>query len=56
MEIILGGQGKKDATKGLVASGSTDRIANPGGITEDTCKMSLEQFNNQASKDFAVRY
>ena len=46
---------KKVVTKGLVASDSTTSIAAPRGITEDSFKLTLDKFKNQAFKDFASR-
>ena len=63
VELLLGGQGKKDfmrfkktVTEGLVASDSTTSIATPRGITEDSFKLTLDKFKNQAFKDFAARH
>ena len=63
VELLLGGQGKKDfmrfkktVTKGLVASDSTTSIATPRGITEDSFKLLLDKFKNQAFKDFAAQH
>ena len=47
---------RKTMIKGLIVSGSTDRIATPRGITEDACEKSLDKFTNQDFKDFAVRH
>ena len=47
---------KKTVTKGLVASDSTTSIAAPRGITEDSFKLMLDKFKNQALKDFAARH
>ena len=40
VELLLGGQG----------------IAAPRGITEDSFKLTLDKFKNQAFKDFAARH
>ena len=63
VELLLGGQGRKDfmrikktVTEGLVASDSTTSVATPRGITEESFKMTLENFKNQAFKDFAARH
>ena len=63
VELLLGGQGKKDfmrfkkiVTKDLVALDSTTSIATPRGIIEDSFKMTIDKFKNQAFKDFAVRH
>ena len=63
MELLLGGQCKKDlmrfkktATKSLVASDSTASNAVTRGITEDSFKLTLDKFKNQAFKDFAARH
>ena len=47
---------KNAVTKGLVASDRTTNIATPRGITEDSFKMMLDKFKNQAFKDFAARH
>ena len=58
VELLLGGQGEKDfmkfkktVTKGLVASDSTNSIAETRGITEDSFKLTLDKF-----KDFAAKH
>ena len=63
VEVLLGSQGKKDfmrfkktVTEGLVASDSTTSIATPRGIREDSFKLTLDKFKNQAFKDFAARH
>ena len=63
MELLLGGQCKKDfkifkntLTGDLVASDGTISIATPRKITEDSFKMLLEKFKNQAFKDFVARH
>ena len=62
VELIFGGQGKKDfmrfkktVTKGLEAFGSTTSIATSREITEDSLKLMLDKFKNQAFNDFAAR-
>ena len=47
---------KKTVTKDLVASDSTTSIATPRGITEDSFQLMLDNFMNQALKDFAARH
>ena len=47
---------KKTVTKGLVAYDSTNSIGTPRGITEDSFKLMLDKFKNQALKDFAARH
>ena len=47
---------KKTVTKGLVASDSTTSIATLRGITEDSFKLTLDKFKNQAFKVFAARH
>ena len=63
VEVLLGGQDKKDfirfkktVTKGLVASDSTATIVFPRGSIEDSFKLMLDKFENQAFKDFAARH
>ena len=63
VELLLGGQCKKDfmrfkktVTKGLIAFDSTTSIATPRGIIEDSFKMMLDKFKNQAFKDFTARH
>ena len=43
-------------TEGLVALDSTTSIAAPRVITEDSFKLKLDKFKNQAFKDFAARH
>ena len=47
---------KKVVTKGLVGFDSTTNIATPRGITEDSFKLMLNKFKNQAFKEFAARH
>ena len=56
LELLLGGQGKKDfmrfkktMTEGLVVSDTG--IAATRGVTEDSLKMTLEQFKGLAFND-----
>ena len=63
MELLLGGQCKNDfmrskkiVTKSLVISGSNASIVTPRGITEDSFKMTLDKFKNQALKDFIISH
>ena len=63
VEILLGSWGKKDfmrfkktVTEGLVDSFSTTSIPTSRGITEDSFKLTLDKFKNQASKDLVARH
>ena len=46
---------KKTVTEGLVASDSTTSIAAPRGITEDSFKLTLDKFKNQAFKRSSIQ-
>ena len=61
VELLLGGHGKKDfiqsketVTKSLVASDRIVTIASLRGIAEDSSKMTLNKFKNQAFKEFVA--
>ena len=63
VELLLGGQGKKDfiqskktVTKSLVASDRIVTIASLRGIAEDSSKMTLNKFKNQAFKEFVAMH
>ena len=47
---------KKTVTEGLVDPFSTASSPTPRGIIEDSFKLTLEKFKNQASKDLVARH
>ena len=47
---------KKTVTEGLEASDNTTSFTTPRGTIEDSFKMMLDKFKNQAFKDFVDRY